>query len=141
MPVQRQNPGLTMPVRQDPRAAVTYDANVVRNPPISKNPKMNQPRHNLTIRARLFGCELLWECGQTAKNIRNSSIGRKRASPSSNKPFDFPSPPSQPAILSLAVRRIGGCCFTAYDRLGVRTAFPAKGRTNPCTIERAIGHG
>jgi hypothetical protein len=31
-PVQRQNPGLTMPVCQDPGAAVTYDANVVRNP-------------------------------------------------------------------------------------------------------------
>jgi len=32
-------------------------------------PKMNRPRHNLTIRTRLFGQELRWECGQTSKNL------------------------------------------------------------------------
>ncbi|MGB7749783.1 MAG: hypothetical protein WBN75_21140 [Verrucomicrobiia bacterium] len=30
---------------------------------------MNQPRHNLTIRARLFGYELRWEHGQTSQNL------------------------------------------------------------------------
>jgi hypothetical protein len=34
-PLHRQNPGLTMPVRQTARAAVTYDANVVRNPSVT----------------------------------------------------------------------------------------------------------
>ena len=34
-PLQRQKAGLTMPVRQAPGAAVTYDASVVRNPPIT----------------------------------------------------------------------------------------------------------
>jgi len=46
-----------------------YDASVVRNPRSLEYPKMNQPRHDLAIRARLFGQELRWECGQTLKNL------------------------------------------------------------------------
>ena len=34
-PGQRQNPGLTMPVRRTTRAAITYDANAVRNPSVT----------------------------------------------------------------------------------------------------------
>jgi hypothetical protein len=59
-----------MPVWQNARAAITYDANVVKILRSPENPKMNQLRHNLTIRARLFGYELRWQCGQTVKTLR-----------------------------------------------------------------------
>jgi hypothetical protein len=48
---------------------VAYDASVVKNPGTLEKSKMHQPRHNLTIRARLFGHKLRSECGQTPKNL------------------------------------------------------------------------
>jgi hypothetical protein len=46
-----------------------YDSSAVKNPELDENPKTNRPRHSLTIRARLFGYELRWQCGQMAKNL------------------------------------------------------------------------
>jgi hypothetical protein len=48
---------------------VPYDASVVKNLGTLEKSKMNQPGHNLTIKARLFGHKLQSERGQTPKNL------------------------------------------------------------------------
>jgi hypothetical protein len=67
--VPRQNQALRCQCGKTPVQGSTYDASVVKNPEARGNPKMNQPHHNFTTGARLFGYELRWQCGQTPKKL------------------------------------------------------------------------